>query len=117
MKIFVCDDSKSVHNMLNVYLEDTGFEIMSFYSAIDLILHIESGNHADQVLLDWEMPELTGLSALQFIRNSGIGIPIIMLTGKNTESDIREALKSGANSYILKPFTKDIVLNSLKSTH
>lgn len=115
MKLLLCDDSKAVHNMMKIMLEDTGHSVTSFYNAIDLILHIESAIEFDKILLDWEMPTLCGLSALKFMRSSGIASPIIMLTGKNSESHIEEAMACGANSYIIKPFTKDLVLTNLNS--
>lgn len=61
------------------------------------------------ILMDWNMPNMTGLEAVKAIRASGKQIPIIMVTTEAEKSRIIDALKAGANSYIVKPFKPDTI--------
>ncbi|SMF52488.1 response regulator transcription factor [Pseudobacteriovorax antillogorgiicola] len=116
MKVIICDDSKAVHSMITMYLDDTPYEVESVFDAVDLVVKVEQGKgDTSAIFLDWEMPKINGLETLRFLRKSGCSTPIIMLTGKNSESHIRDAMDSGAHSYVMKPFTKDLVMAALKS--
>ena len=66
------------------------------------------------ILLDWEMPRMTGVDALKALRQGGCAIPIIMVTSRNNVKNITEALENGATEYIMKPFTKDILFEKLE---
>ncbi len=59
------------------------------------------------------MPGLTGPEVLDQINTLGIKIPVIMLTSKNDMSDIASMLDKGASEYVLKPFTRDIILEKI----
>lgn len=113
MKILLCDDSKSVHAMFKSMMADTGHTVLDAFDAVDLVAHLENQCDVSAVLLDWEMPDVNGIEALRLLRNSGFILPIIMLTGKNSEANIQEALADGATAYIMKPFTRDLVLSAL----
>ncbi len=113
MKILLCDDSKSVHNMMKIQLADSEYKVESSFNAAELVAKFESQDDIDIILLDWEMPKVTGLQALQFLRASGCRVPIFMLTGKNTEAHILEANKLGASGYIMKPFTQEIIMEAI----
>jgi len=56
------------------------------------------------VLLDWNMPEMSGIDALKTIRAGGNKVPIIMVTTESEKDKVLEAIKSGANDYLAKPF-------------
>ncbi len=109
-KIFVIDDSMIDLEILCSLLQSNSFEASSFISGKDALKHIEK-EKPDLVLLDYLMPELSGIEVLQEIRSrhSSFDLPVIMLTSISENDSIVEALKLGANDYISKPINFDIV--------
>ncbi|MEZ4743403.1 MAG: response regulator [Bdellovibrionota bacterium] len=71
---------------------------------------VKVNNDFDLVLLDWEMPNLNGIDTLKLIREFNTDIAIIMVTTKNDPNLIAEAFEYGADEYVMKPFTKEILL-------
>lgn len=115
LRILCIDDSKSVH----AFLKDCVTEVsVNFQSKFDgeqgLQALSESPQDYDCVFLDWEMPKKTGPEVLVEARKLGFKAPIVMLTSKNQMEDIASMIKNGATEYIMKPFTKDIILERLK---
>ncbi len=115
MKILLCDDSKAVHAMMKVQLADGDFILESAMNSAELVAKFESLEDIDIIFLDWEMPQITGPQVLVFLRASGSRLPIFMLSGKNTESHIKEANKLGASGYIMKPFTQGLIMEAIGS--
>jgi two-component system chemotaxis response regulator CheY len=114
MKILVIDDSKAVHSILVEMLAGSGIQIDHGYNGregFDAVTH--PNFHADLVLMDWEMPVMTGVEAVVKIRESGSDVPIVMMTSKNSMADISEALAKGATDYMIKPFTRDIIIGKI----
>lgn len=70
-------------------------------------------NDFDLVLMDWNMPNLTGIEALRVIRSVGKKVPVIMVTTETDKDRIVEAIKAGANQYIFKPFKPKMLLNKI----
>jgi two-component system chemotaxis response regulator CheY len=70
----------------------------------------------DLILMDCNMPNLSGLDAVRRIRSSGDQIPIILITGNREEEDILEAIKAGANNYVAKPFKLNVVERKIRDT-
>ena len=114
MKILSIDDSKAVHAFLKMCFEGGSYEL-DFARDAEAGLKKISSNQYDMILLDWEMPGKTGPEALAEIRESGNKTPIIMLTSKNNTADIVRVLELGANEYVMKPFTVDIILEKIKT--
>jgi two-component system alkaline phosphatase synthesis response regulator PhoP len=79
------------------------------------MLEAKKVDQVDLILLDWEMPKLTGIQTLEKIRSMGIKTPIIMLTSKNSPDEIMQALTLGANEYMMKPFTADILIEKIET--
>ena len=72
---------------------------------------IDADMEIDLVICDWNMPNKTGLQLLQELRNAHNLIPFLMITARADESSVKDAIRSGVNGYIRKPFTA----NELKS--
>jgi two-component system chemotaxis response regulator CheY len=64
--------------------------------------------------MDWNMPNMTGIEAVRAIRDSGNSTPIIMVTSEAEKERVIEAVKSGANSYIIKPFSPQAIVAKLQ---
>ena len=105
-KILVVDDESSIRDMLRMALESNGFEIDE---ASNAKLAQEKVNHykPNLILLDWMMPGTSGVELVRRLRaeSSTQNIPIIMLTAKDSEDNSVQALDTGADDYITKPFS------------
>ncbi|MBI5267486.1 MAG: response regulator [candidate division Zixibacteria bacterium] len=66
------------------------------------------------VLLDWNMPVMTGIETLKHIRTTNKQLPVVMVTTESEKERVVEAIKAGANDYMLKPFNPDDVLEKLR---
>lgn len=112
-KILSIDDSKAVHAFLNSCLKNV--EMTHAYDGNQGLLCLQPESKVDLILLDWEMPNLDGIETLKRIRALPVTTPIIMLTSKNNPKEIETALKLGANEYVMKPFTPDILVEKIET--
>lgn len=72
-------------------------------------------NPADLVLLDWQLPDFSGVEVCRRIRASGLRLPILMLTGRDEVRDRVEALDAGADDFVLKPFSLEELLARVRA--
>ena len=112
-KILVIEDNEDMRELVNFNLSQNNFEVFDFENANDGLMFLED-NHIDLILLDLMLPGLKGMQFLQIIRNSGNNIPVIIISAKNTEQDIINALESGADDYLTKPFSMKILIAKIK---
>ena len=116
MKIIVVDDSRAVHAFVEDVFSESQAELVHFYDAQDFVDALAIGKiEADFVLLDWEMPKMNGIDALPIIVKTTT-LPVMMMTSKNALSDIAEAMSRGASDYVMKPFTKEILLGKVSQS-
>jgi diguanylate cyclase (GGDEF)-like protein/PAS domain S-box-containing protein len=110
-RLLIVDDNEMNRDMLARRLARKGYVIGLAESAKELLSRVKEDG-IDLVLLDIEMPEVTGLDALHSLREaySPIELPIIMVTAKNQSDDIVKALEMGANDYLTKPIDFPIAL-------
>src|ERR1700674_4940620 len=103
-RLLIVDDNELNRDMLARRLARKGYEVSVAASAHDLTERVRAES-LDLVLLDIEMPEISGLDALKTLREvySAIELPIIMVTARNQSDDIVKALNLGANDYLTKP--------------
>src|SRR2546430_761767 len=106
-KILLVEDNEMNRDMLARRLSRKGYEIGVADTAQGLVERIKE-DHVDLVLLDIEMPEISGIDALRILRKaySATELPVIMVTAKNQSEDIIAALDSGANDYLTKPIDR-----------
>ena len=110
-RLLIVDDNEMNRDMLARRLARKGYVIGLAESAKELLPRVKEDG-IDLVLLDIEMPEVTGLDALHSLREaySTIELPIIMVTAKNQSDDIVKALEMGANDYLTKPIDFPVAL-------
>lgn len=106
----VVDDSKVIRMVARRILEELNFEVVEAADGQEALDRTDE-NMPDAVLLDWNMPVMNGLDYLVALRQRpGGDAPIVVFcTTENDMSHIQDALKAGANEYIMKPFDKDII--------
>src|SRR5256884_737572 len=110
-RLLIVDDNEMNRDMLARRLARKGYEIALAENARQLLQRVEQEG-VDLVLLDIEMPEISGLDALKTLREaySPIELPVIMVTAKNQSEDIVKALDMGANDYLTKPIDFPVAL-------
>ena len=111
-KILVIDDEKNILLTLNLILRNEGYDVLVASDSLDGV--IKAGElKPDLILLDICLPRVDGYSVCRSLRcDVDIDkIPIVFMSSKNQEDDIKEAFDSGGNDYLLKPFTKEKLLD------
>ncbi len=111
--ILVVDDEPQIRRVLQATLSSSGYDVIlakDGQEAIEMVIR----EHPDLILLDVNMPGMSGLEACSKIRLSFTG-PIIMVTVRNSEQDKVQALDSGADDYVVKPFPMGELLARIRA--
>ena len=115
MQALVVDDSKTIRLILRKYLGKIGFDVVEATDGLEGIARLQEMSQAALVLVDWNMPNMSGVDFLRAVRaiRQYDSLPVVMVT-TNTELDqVALALQAGANEYIMKPFTQDVIREKL----
>jgi two-component system phosphate regulon response regulator PhoB len=115
-KILIVDDEDAIREMIKVALELAGFQCLEAATAMDAMPLIVD-ERPDLLLLDWMMPEVSGIELLRRVRRYDVtkDIPVILLTAKAEEQNAVQALDSGADDFITKPFKPRELIARIKS--
>ncbi|HEV2656614.1 MAG TPA: response regulator transcription factor [Ktedonobacteraceae bacterium] len=103
-RILVIDDDATVTNVLKRGLSHEGFLVETAHSGAEGLVIVED-HLVDLVILDVMMPRLSGLEVLHRLRVVDEHLPILLLTAKDTQEDQVKGLESGADDYVVKPFS------------
>ena len=114
--IFVVEDEKPILTLLTYNLEKEGYKVSSSSNGEEALSVIKE-KKPDLVLLDWMLPDLSGIKICQYLKQDKKvkNIPIIMLTAKGEEEDKVKGLNTGAEDYMTKPFSFPELLARIKS--
>lgn len=113
MKVLLIDDHTLFRLGLKNLLERSGIEVVAAASTGQEGLEIVHQTDPDVVLLDMRMPDMDGLEVLRRLRESGVSMPISMLTTSNEEHDLVESLRNGAQGYLLKDMDPEELVSAL----
>ncbi|MDQ7065289.1 MAG: response regulator [candidate division KSB1 bacterium] len=115
MKILTVDDSGLVRLMLKNILEEQGHSVYEAPNGKEALDMLAKHDHFDLIFLDWEMPVMNGYHFLTRVRseNQAPNTKIIMVTSLNKMSNVLQALKAGADEYIMKPFTAEMITEKM----
>ncbi|MBP1924058.1 DNA-binding response OmpR family regulator [Halorubrum alkaliphilum] len=109
-KIVIAEDDETTREVIELNLTDNGWDVVAFTDGDECWEHLESRTNdpPDIVVLDVMMPEIDGLSVLEHIRDHDalVDLPVVMLTSRNREEDIVQALDAGADDFVAKPFSE-----------
>src|SRR6266699_3493964 len=110
-RLLIVDDNEMNRDMFARRLERKGYVVGLAENAKELLARVKQ-DAVDLVLLDIEMPEISGLDALRKLRErySPIELPIIMVTAKSQSDEVVKALDLGANDYVTKPIDFAVAL-------
>lgn len=111
--ILVADDDKNICELLRLYLEKEGYDVVCVYDGAQTV-DVASGRDFSAVILDIMMPVIDGIEVLKTIRKKS-NVPVIMLTAKGETIDKVLGLEFGADDYIVKPFEPKELIARLKA--
>ncbi len=116
MKVLLVDDSKTMRNIQRGILGQLGYaDVAEAVDGQDALDKVATFN-PDLILLDWNMPNMDGLTFAKQYRASGKRTPIIMVTTEAEKSRVVEAIKAGVNNYVVKPFTPNVLGERIQET-
>jgi two-component system chemotaxis response regulator CheY len=116
-KALVVDDSKTIRMIMRRILIELGYEVCEAANGIEALKVVEADKTAlALVLADWNMPEMNGLDLLKRLRLDPdlATLKVIMVTTETEIEHMTSALNAGANEYVMKPFTSDILKEKLE---
>src|SRR6516162_663372 len=111
--LLLVDDDDLFRESLGLNLVDEGYEVTSFDNGREALAYLNGGS-ADIMLLDWRMPNLSGIDVLRRMRSTGITIPVIFLTVLSDDLHEEAALEGGAVDFIDKARRLPILLKRLQ---
>ena len=115
MRALIVDDSRAMRLILSRTLGELGFETVEAQHGREALARVGAAGPLDVALVDWNMPEMNGYDLLVALRADPRtrALPVIMVTTETESSQVVRALEAGANEYIMKPFTKDVIREKL----
>lgn len=116
MHALVVEDSGTIRLILSAYLKKLGFDVTVAVNGRDGLDQLRGMAKADVVLVDWNMPEMDGITFVRAVRAEGgyAKLPLMMVTTNSEFANVCEALEAGANEYLMKPFTGDMIREKLE---
>ena len=118
MKALVVDDSQSMRNIVRANLGKLGIfdEIAEAENGLAALEKMENEGPFDMIFLDWYMPEMEGYDCLVKIRENPNwnDTKVMMVTTENQQENVIRAVMAGANEYLMKPFTPDMLEEKVK---
>ncbi|OPY85405.1 MAG: hypothetical protein A4E72_01967 [Syntrophus sp. PtaU1.Bin208] len=118
MKAIVADDSRLIRGIIEKTAASIGFEAVQAGNGQEAMNILETdASEIRLVLLDWNMPILSGLDVIKKMRRDDRfkKIPVLMISTESEEDRIQEALRAGAQGYLTKPFTAEKLLDAIHS--
>lgn len=113
--VLVVDDDTAICALLQDVLSEHVFTVTVCHTGREALSRIESAPDIALVVLDMMLPDTNGLMVLQQLQKLRPALPVVMLTGLGSESDVVVGLEMGADDYICKPFTPRVVVARLKA--
>ena len=107
MRISIADDSAVSLNFLKTVLASWAYEVLTCADGSQAWEELRKEDAPKLAILDWSMPGLDGLDIVRHIRKANLDRYVLMLTAKDTFSDIVEGRDAGADDYIFKPFKRE----------
>lgn len=116
MRVMLVDDSKTIRRIQRSILEQLGYsEIEEACDGQDALSRV-AAFQPTLILLDWNMPNMDGITFLKAFRQRDTTTPVIMVTTESEKTRVIEAIRAGVNNYVVKPFTPDILQQRIKET-
>jgi two-component system chemotaxis response regulator CheY len=114
-RALMVDDSRVIRAIVGRTMQELGFETEEAGDGQGALDRLKQGTPPSVMLIDWNMPGLNGLELVQAVRANPAWseVRMIMITSENEIDRVQKALEAGADEYIMKPFTKDMIQEKL----
>jgi two-component system chemotaxis response regulator CheY len=111
MRALVIDDSSSMRAILRKYMRKLDYEVVEACNGEDALKRCEETQDIDVALVDWNMPVMNGLDFVRALRarKEYDDVKLMMVTTENDVAHIEAALSAGANEFVMKPFTYEVL--------
>jgi two-component system chemotaxis response regulator CheY len=115
MRALVVDDSKTVRMVLGKSLREIGLDVLEAGDGQEAVNLLYRGESVDLMLVDWNMPVMNGYELVCAVRANILlnDVRIMMVTTESSMAQVEKAMAAGADEYLMKPFTKDLLLEKL----
>lgn len=115
MRALIVDDSRAIRTIIKKMLSEVGFEVFEAADGVEALRRLKEMDQPDVLLVDWNMPEMNGYDLLRAVRGDAQydKVPLMMVTSETELGQMAKALEAGANEYVMKPFTKDVITEKL----
>jgi len=116
VKALVVDDSRTIRMILAKTLRGLGFEVTEAGDGEEALAVLDGGFDADLLLVDWNMPVMTGIELVEALRSAprSSTAKVVMVTTETEIPQVVRALTAGADEYVMKPFTADVIQEKLQ---
>ena len=116
-RVLVVDDEQRLTDLLRLELDVEGYEVDIADDGASGLIRSRSEPAPDLIILDWNLPDFSGIDICQRMRIGGVHTPILMLTGHDDVHDRVTALDAGVDDYLVKPFSIDELMARLRAMH
>ncbi len=114
MRILFAEDDRDLCRAVKALLEHSGYSVDVVHNGMDALDYAEGGAY-DGLILDWMMPELSGVQVLEKLRERRVATPTLMLTARDAVEDRVTGLDAGADDYLAKPFATSELLARVRA--
>jgi two-component system chemotaxis response regulator CheY len=116
IQVLVIDDSRTMRLILRRMLSDLGLDVAEASNGRDALAQLDAGLAPAVILVDWNMPEMTGIEFVEAVRRPPYEstAKLVMVTTETEVPQVRRALETGADEYVMKPFTSDAIIEKLQ---
>ncbi len=116
MKALVIDDSRAMRTIIGQILRSIGYEVADASNGREGLQRVSEVGPLSLILVDWNMPEMNGIDFVRALRSDrkNDDVRVMMVTTETEMKRMTEALQQGANEYVMKPFTRDVILQKLE---
>jgi two-component system, OmpR family, response regulator ChvI len=112
-RIILVDDDDLYREVMTADLEDRGFAVVAFADGAAFLAAVQAGLAAEAALIDWSLPQMSGLDVLQALRVQGSALPVAFLTGRSRDGHEGQAIEAGAVDFIDKTCALDLLVQTL----
>lgn len=113
MKVMLVDDSRTIRAILRNALRELGHEdVVEAADGVEALAALAKGP-VDLMIVDWNMPNMDGITLVKKVRETDKSTPIFMCTTEAEKTRVIAAIQAGANDYVVKPFTPELLKKKL----
>ena len=116
MQALVIDDSRAIRLLLGRMLGELGFDVADAANGREGLERLADGLAPEFILVDWNMPEMSGIEFVEAVRKPPYSSAsrVLMVTTETEAAQMIRALEAGADEYVMKPFTKEAIVEKLQ---